>query len=451
MNSRPFKAMALVALAGCAAVGPDYVAPSADVSARFVGGDAQPLATRSVSDWWTGFNDRRFDTLVARGLNQNLDIQTAFERIQTAEARLGTTGLNAQTQGGLTATTQRDGGEGLPTVTNDRATLSGTFILDLFGGVRRGREQTFAGYQAAQFDAGTVRLAYLSAVIGGYADARYFQEALELTRQTVASRQRTLNLVLSQREIGSAADLEVAQAQAQLDSAKANLPPLENGFNLSVFRIATLLAEPAGPILTELQRGAPQLFPPASAQTGIPANLLRNRPDVLAAERRYAAAVAAIGVAEAQLYPSLDISGSITDRTATTWGFGPTVTMPVFNQGFLRANRDVAVSAAREAELNWRAAVLSAVEEVQTATSTNIRARREVAALRDVVTSNERLLDLTRASYEGGSSSLLDLLDAERAAAAARLSLAAAVRDASTAWVRLQISTGNGWAIATPN
>ncbi|MFA8442038.1 TolC family protein [Yoonia sp.] len=255
----------------------------------------------------------------------------------------------------------------------------------------------------------------------------------------------------TQQEIGSAADLEVAQAQAQLDSAIATLPPLENGFNLSVFRIATLLAEPAGPILQTLQQGAPQLFAPRAGQTGIPANLLRNRPDVWAAERRYAAAVAAIGAAKAQLYPSLDLSGTVTSREITTWGFGPTVNLPILNQGLLRANRDVAVASAREAELGWRASVLSAVEEVQSADSTDTRARREVAALRDVVTSNERLLELTRASYEGGSSSLLDLLDAERATASARLSLANAVRNASTAWVRLQISTGSGWAAGTPN
>ena len=449
MISRPFITVTVLALAGCAAVGPDFSAPQTAVPAQFVDGDGKALPNPAAAEWWTAFNDRRLNTLVARGLNQNLDIETALARIQTAEARLGTTGINTQLRGGASATRQREGGDDLPTVTNDRGTLTGTLVLDLFGGARRGREQAKAGLEAAQFDAGTVRLAYLSAVVSAYADARYFQEALALTRQNIASRRQTLDLVLTQQEIGSAADLEVAQAQAQLDSAIATLPPLENGFDLSVFRIATLLAEPAAPIITELQRGAPQLLPPAATRTGVPANLLRNRPDVKAAERRYAAAVAAIGVAEAQLYPSLDLSGSVTARSTTTWGFGPTVTLPVFNQGLLRANREVAAATAQEAELAWRAEVLSAVEEVQAADSTYGGARREVAALRDVVTPNERLLDLTRASYEGGSSSLLDLLDAERAASAARLSLANAVRDASTAWVRLQISTGSGWAAGT--
>lgn len=446
MIARATLAAVVSILAGCAVVGPDFKAPQTAVPAQFIGADGQALSNPADTAWWTGFNDRQLDRIVARGLAQNLDIETALARISTAETRLGSTGVRAQAQGGLSAGTRREGGDDRPTVTADRATLTGTFVLDLFGGVRRGREQAVAGVEAAQFDAGTVRLAYLAAVVSGYADARYFQEALELTRDNIASRRRTLDLVKSQREIGSAADLEVAQAQAQLDTAIANLPPFENGFNLAVFRIATLLAEPAAPILKDLQRGAPQIFPPVSGRQGIPANLLRNRPDVRAAERRYGAAVAAIGVAEAQLYPSLDLSGSIGARPSNSWGFGPNITLPVFNQGLLRASRETAKATAVEAELAWRAAVLAAVEEVQAAVSTDARARREVVALRDVVTSNERLLELTRVAYDAGSSSLLDLLDAQRATSSARLSLANAVRDAGTAWVRLQVSTGSGWA-----
>lgn len=448
---RPLAVVATLSLTACTAVGPDYVAPKVNLAAQFVGGTGQSLPGNRRADWWRGFEDPRLSALVARGLAQNLDIKTAFERIQTAEARLGTTGLNAQTQGGLVGSTQRSGGEGVPEITTERATLSGTFVLDLFGGVRRGREQAVAELQAAQFDTGTIRLAYLSAVIGAYADARYFQEALAITRENIASREKTRNLVREQRALGSAADLEVAQAQAQLDSAIALLPPLENGFNLSVFRKATLLAEPAAPLMANLQRGAPQLFPPSAGQVGVPANLLRNRPDVRAAERRFAAAVAAVGIAEAQLLPSLDLSGSVTAQTSSTWGFGPNITLPIFNQGLLRARREVAVSTARQAELDWRAAVLTAVEEVQSASSTYTRKRREVSALRNVLASNEKLLELTRASYDSGSSSLLDLLDVERTTSNARLSLASAVRDASTAWVRLQISTGNGWVVGPPD
>lgn len=436
--------IATLTLAACAAVDPDYVVPTADVPDRLVGSEIASAAHTLQNDWWRNFNDSRLNAVVSRGLAQNLDIQTALVRVQTAEAQLGTTGVNAQFQGGLGLTSQRTGGDVLPAMTNDRATLSGTYVFDLFGGVRRGHEQILANLEATQFDASTVRLAFLSSVIGAYADARYYQEALALTRRTVRSRERTRDLVLEQRALGSAADLEVAQAQAQVDSALSMLPGLENGFNLSVFRIATLLAEPAGPLMTTLQRGSPQLYPRATGPIGVPANLLRNRPDVQAAERRYASAVAAIGVAEAQLYPSLDLSGTVTAQSASTWGFGPTISIPILNQGVLRARRNVAVSTAQQAELAWRAAVLSAVEDVQAAASTAQRSRREADALRNVLASSERLLDLTQASYEGGSSSLLDLLDAERTVANARLSLARAVRDATSAWIRLQIATGQG-------
>jgi multidrug efflux system outer membrane protein len=434
MPFRPAFLLVPLVLSACVAVGPEYVAPTAPLATQFIGGNAQSLRANADMAWWRGFKDKRLNTLVERGLAANLDIQTAFERIRTAEAQLGTTGINAQLQGGASAAAQRAGGSDIPTRNTERGTLTGTFVLDLFGGVRRGQEQATANLEAAEFGAGTVRLAYLSAVIGAYGDARYFQAALAITRENIASRRKTLDLVQQQRSLGSAADLEVAQAQAQLDSAIALLPPFENGFNLAVFRIGTLLAKPAAPLMADLQRGAPQLFAPDAGRIGVPANLLRNRPDVRAAE--------------AQLYPSLDLSGTVTAQTSSTWGFGPTIALPVFNQGLLQARRQAAASTARQAELAWRAAVLAAVEEVQAAASTYSRKSREVAALRKVLASNETLLDMTRAAYEGGSSSLLDLLDVERTTSNARLSLASVVRDASTAWMRLQIATGQGGGAA---
>ncbi len=439
-------AAGLCLLSACAAVGPDYAQPEVALAARFVGGNGSALGDVATEAWWKRLDDRRLDALVARGLAQNLDIRTSLERIRAAEAQVGTTGLNSQLSGGIGAEARRSGGSGQPTATTENGTLTAGIVFDIFGGARRGREQALGNLAAAEFDTGTVRLAFLSSLIGSYIDARYFQEALALTRQNIDGRRQTLELVLAQREIGSAADLEVAQAQAQLDTTIATLPAFESGFDASVFRIATLLAEPAAPLVADLRRGAPQPFPPAATKTGVPANLLRNRPDISASERRLAAAVAAVGVAEAQLYPSLDLTGSLRSGSPNSWGFGPSIALPIFNQGVLNARRKVAVSTARQAEIDWRGTVLTAVEDVQTAQSTYSRKRREVAALRAVVVSNDRVLALTREAYQGGSSSLLDLLDAERAAANARLSLASSVRQSGVAWASLEIATGKGWA-----
>jgi outer membrane protein, multidrug efflux system len=176
----------------------------------------------------------------------------------------------------------------------------------------------------------------------------------------------------------------------------------------------------------------------------VPADLLRNRPDVQAAERRLAAAVAAVGVAEADLYPSLSLSGTVSAGDTATWSFGPALSLPIFNQGRLTAARDRAVAQAKEAELAWRSAIQSAVEDVQTELSRLAANRQRAARLTDVVTSTDRVLALSRETYRLGTTTLLDLLDAERSATAARLSLAQAYRDLATSFAGTQATVGRG-------
>ncbi|SHF75985.1 Outer membrane efflux protein [Loktanella atrilutea] len=237
---------ALCTLTACTVVGPDYTVPQTAMSASFVGGGAD-AGNVTQDAWWKRLDDRQLNELIARGLAQNIDIATAVQRITTAEAGLRQTGATAQVSGGIDAQIQRGGGEAIPTTTTERGTFGANYILDLFGGVRRNEEQALAGVAAAQFDVGTVRLAFLSGITSNYIDARYFQQALALSRQNIESRRQTLSLVQSQVEFGVVSDLNLAQAQAQVDTAVAALPPLEAAFDARAFAIATLLAEPAGP------------------------------------------------------------------------------------------------------------------------------------------------------------------------------------------------------------
>ena len=430
---------------GCTAVGPDYETPRIPVAPSFVGGGADAGdVTRDA--WWTLLEDRHLDGLIARGLAQNIDLATALQRIRTAEAVARGSGGASQLTGGIDAQAQRVGGDETTATTHRQATFGAAYVLDLFGGARRGAEQAAADVEAARFDAGTVRLAVLSGIASHYIDARYYQEALALTRRNIGSRRKTLSLVRSQVDLGAASDLDLARAQAQVDIALAELPALEAAFDASVFAIATLLADPAAPLLATMQKGAPQPYPGRDAGAGVPANLLRNRPDIRAAERRLAAAVAGIGIAEAQLLPSVSLTGSVTAADATTWSFGPVLSFPVLNQGPLRASRDAAISQAATAQLEWRALILAAVQEVQSAQSSLSRKRREIVALRAAQLSNDRVLALSRSNYELGEVSLLEFLEAERESAASRAALAAAVRDAAHSWATLMVATGRGWA-----
>jgi multidrug efflux system outer membrane protein len=441
--------LASALLSGCAAVGPDYATPAAGVPAQFAGSAGVSVGDPAGDAWWRGYRDTTLDGIVARALAANLDIAETRARLAAAEADLRGTGISRQLDGGLTASSTRSGGDGLSATTANSATLNGSFVFDLFGGVHREQERALAQRDAAIFDVATARLAVLASVVGRYVDARYYQEALALTRETIASRERTLELVQEQARAGLVSEIDVARAQSDLDSARADVPTLRQGFERSVFALATLLAEPAEPLLRELETGAPQPRPKGGASTGVPADLLRNRPDVRAEERRLAAAVAGVGVAEAELYPSLTLSGSIAEQDGSIWSFGPGLTLPAFNRGRLSASRDAAVANATAAEIGWRNTVLAAIEDVQAAASAYRGNRSRMERLASASASSERLVELSRKTFAQGETTLIDLLDAEQSYLAARLSLAEATRQTATSWAELQIAIGRG-ATARP-
>ncbi|MBK1635405.1 efflux transporter outer membrane subunit [Rhodovulum adriaticum] len=443
----PFTAVFLaLALAACS-VGPDYAPPQQELATRFAEGAADPIGEASAQQWWLGFGDPMLDDLVRTGLAQNLDIQSALARVAEAQAAARATGLPAQIDGAASWQAARSGGEGIATDTSGTASFSPSLLLDLFGGERRTREQALAQLQSAELGVGEARLAFLSSLVSGYIDLRYYQAALAVTRQTIASRAQTLALVQQQRTAGLATELDEAQAQASLDESRASLPSLESGFYASSYAIATLLALPVQTLQSRLERGAAQPHPRGNARVGVPANLLRNRPDIRAAERDYAAAVAAIGVSEAQLYPSVSISGTVTAAQNDSWSFGPALSLPVLGQGVLRANRDQAIAQADQARLEWRSAVLGAVEEAQAAQTDYLRNRRAVAAYRRNVASYDRVVALSRETYDGGTTTLMDLLESQRSLASARLSLASAMRDLAASWATLHVAAGLGWQL----
>ena len=193
--------------------------------------------------------------------------------------------------------------------------------------------------------------------------------------------------------------------------------------------------------------GAPQPNPPSSDAAGVPADLLRNRPDVRAAERELAAAVSAVGVAEAALYPSINLSGNVTVGDSESWSFGPTLSIPLLNRPLLAARRDAAVARVQQAEIEWRRTVLAAVEEVQSAQSTFARSRQRLAAQQRAVDSYTQLVALSREAYQLGTTTLFALLDAEQSLADAQVAAATARRDVAADWLALQIAAGKGWAV----
>ncbi|MEM1387176.1 MAG: efflux transporter outer membrane subunit [Pseudomonadota bacterium] len=450
------KAALLVATASLAActVGPDYVSPGIDLTTRFFRGGDTELLHAATELWWLKFNDPLLAEYIERGNARSLSLEAALERINAAQAAVEATGLNAQLDGGLTVAPAYGGTFGQANSDQFTTTVrfGAEYVFDIFGGQKRSREQAVARYEAAQFNVGAVRIALISEITDAYIRARFFQTAASITRTTIAARQRLVDTVRQLRAAGAATQLDVDQALSTLASAKAALPAQENGFEANVIRLAALLSLPSAHLIEEMRKGHRQPRPLGFSGAGIPANLLRNRPDVREAERDYAAAVAGIGIAEAALFPSVTLGGTLglttgsNQSTVRTWSFGPSINVPVFNRGVLNANRRRAISVARQEEIAWRQSVLDAVEDVETALSNCFHLSRQVSAIEEALVFARRVVELSRAGYQARETSLTDLINAEIALANERLSLASSYRDFSLAFSQLQVAAGKGWA-----
>ena len=295
-------------LAACSGIGPDYVPPSIGLPDSFVEGGAAQSRDVSGVQWWIGLADQKLNALVARGLAQSLSVTAASQAVSEARANPRAVGIGNQVGGDVSvAVADIDVSADTFGILPDRARSATLSVGTALAGMDRRREAALAGVEAAALDVGTARLAYLSSIVGAHIDARYYQEVLELRRQSIANNQRLLQIVNRERAIGLAAKLDVARATEQLANVTARSPSLEAAFLANIYGTAALLSEPAAPLLDTLQAGAPQPIPRTSPQIGTLANLLRNRPDIRATERRYATAVSAIDIAEAHLYPEVPL------------------------------------------------------------------------------------------------------------------------------------------------
>ncbi|MGW9231712.1 efflux transporter outer membrane subunit [Pseudorhizobium sp. NPDC055634] len=459
--------LALLLLSGCV-VGPEHVSPEITLPAKFAEGPNTTNGNIADTAWWTAFRDSRLNGYVDQGLAQNLSVLQALERINQAEAAVITAGAGGLPSLDLTADGDRAGAErlggtvnptSLETRTSASASLSASWFLDLFGLYKRSRESALAQLGAAYASVDVARLTLLSQLVAAYIDVRYYQERIAIARENLSSRRETLELTRLQLEAGAASRLDVVQAEGLVNSTLAEIPGLETQFRQAAHRVATLLGLPASSLLPELQKGARQPVARFKASAGVPADLIRNRPDIRAAERQLASAVAEIGVAEAQLYPAITLSGAIqpsytrvvggSEGGLLNWSFGPGLSLPIFDGGALKANLSSAESSARESYLSWKETVLNAVEEVENALAAVARDARTVEALRNTVRSYEEALDLATASYRDGASSLLDVLDAQRQVSTAQANLAAAVQQMAQDFVALNVAIGGGYGYAT--
>lgn len=441
----------LGAVGACGVVGPDFVKPQINLAERYAFAQTGALRSAAMDEWWRAYKDPALNELIRRALLQNLSMQAAQARIQEAEAQLMAAGPNSAVSGDISVASQVSivEGGGSPTSAS-RATFTPSFALDLFGGQKRAQQQASATLMATIFDKAVARLAIQLSVVSTYLDLRYFEQALAIQRRSVANKQEVVDNLRLRIDAGDATQVELRRAEAELDLARAQIPDQVAGIRVAKLSLATLLAEQGGQIEKDVSRSKGQPAPAAGVRPGVPAELLRNRPDIRAAEARLEAAVAEIGVREADLYPSLRIGGTVTAASVSSVVLSPILSLPILDQPTRLARREAARARAKQAEIAWRQTVVDSLEEVQTALVRLEQADARTQALRKAETTYRSARRLSDEAFRLNSITLLDVLDTEDNLTSTQLQLAAAARSYARAWAELNVGIGQGWYPDTP-
>lgn len=460
-------------LTGCA-VGPDYKAPEIALSPTFLGQqgiDRRPVQHQAdLTIWWAAFNDPLLTRFVALALEQNLDIAQTAARVAQSRAalRYADAALLPAANASISAARAYQSVETpLGQVLNatpgfDRygssyeANLGASWEIDVFGGLRRGQEAARAAYEASEAGSVATRLAVAAQTADVYVMIRGLQARIAIARQQVETRRRLLAMVRLQYEKGIAAELQMNQAEGSLTQAEAQIPVLETGLDSAMNALDVLLGVQPGTYRTELAPVAPVPTAPALAGTGTPAEMIRRRPDLIAAERRLAAANARIGVALAEYYPKFSLAALLGSATAIASGnlFTGAASQAqgvlglrwrLFDFGRVDAQIDAARGQEAEALAAYRLAVLRAAEDVENAFSALVKREAQLAILTRGEASLTRARENSFAAYQGGVVSLIEVLDADGNLLQVRDAKAQAQTEAARSAIASFRALGGGW------
>jgi outer membrane protein, multidrug efflux system len=441
-------AVLLGTLAGCAKDTP-YAAPSFPFQHSYSGHKSGAPVLLENTAWWKGFKDPTLDRLVERALHDNLSLAAAKERILEAEANLKTIPGGVSLDPSLNVRRSKSLG-GSPQ-TRSEASVGLSWLLDPYGARRQQGKAARARIEVADAEADAAQLLVLLNLTNAYVDLRYRQQVLRIRHQEIQSRRQTLELTQTLFDKSSATRLDLVRAEARLSEAEASLPTARAAIKRQQYQIAGLLGVVPGALDINLDDGV-MPHPAMSADVGIPADILRNRPDVRIAERIYYANVAEVGVARAQLYPQLSLSGAITLASIASglhgseYFFGPTLTLPALPNGPRKGALAAQESRARQAHTAWQSTVLDAIREVETAITEYSAASSAAGASQKTVRLYREAANLTRDLVLRDSATLGDLLDAEESITTAELTLAENQRQKSLGFINLNVSLGSGHA-----
>ena len=461
-----------VSITGCT-VGPKYQRPTVALqpfhNAPSIDARAASLPAPSLDQWWTGFHDPELTRIVQRALNQNLDLAAAMTRVQQARAAARGAGAQRMPSGNLNASTTTIH-QSTESMTGRLASnlpgydrnqnyynlgFAASWETDLFGGLKKGAEAATAEAQAAEASRTGTRITVAAEAADAYMQIRGAQARLSFAKEQIVTDHHLVDLVQQRRDAGVASDRELAQAQAVLSQAKATIPLLTVSLEAQLNRLDVLMGAQPGTYAAELTPVADIPEVPEISGYGAPTDLLRRRPDIIAAERTVAASNARIGQALAEYYPKLSLSGIVGSQAVAPahlfeqQGFQPVSVVGLrwrlFDFGRVASEVQLARGANAEALLRYRSSVLHAAEDVEDAFSLLVQSENRRNEILREIAELQRVRDRSEESYTAGVIGLTDVLDADRQLLVAKDDLAIARESAARAAVGSYRALGGGW------
>jgi len=455
----------VLGITGCVAPTTTNVTPGEDAPSDWVSlplDEGETLAAMDLAVWWTLFGDETLSELVQQSVDANLSIATAAARVEEAIAQRGIAAGErvpaVNGNAGVFANRLSDASGG---AVGDRefsfssVGLDASWELDLWGRISKTVEAADASAQATLEDFRGVRASIASQVVVNYIRLRELQLRQKLASENIELQQETLELTKGRFDAGLVPKLDVDQAELNLARTAAVLPQLRQLEAETLRTLEILSGQAPGALVQELSEMATVPLPEGANLRDLPANIIRRRPDLRAAEQQLLAAAAQVGVAKAQLYPRISLTGSFAweakdgedmfGGNSLGYSVGPSILMPIFQGGRLRSQVDAAEARAVQAELAYRQQVLEALGEVENALTAYQEEQVRYAKLAEGVEASKSTVVQVRSLYENGLVTFLNVLDAERNLAAIEDEAAASLGLTSRNLANVYRAFGGGW------
>ena len=431
------------------------------------GGTASAQGLEATA-WWKSFGDPVLDGLMTRAVQGSFTVQQYQAKILQARATLRSAKADQLPTVNATAEVDRSRPSPNASTTATAATtlyqagFDATWEVDLFGGKRKATESAKASYEASVEDLRDAVLTLQGDVASDYIALRSYQAQLAITKQNAETQQQTVKITEERCRLGMTSALDVAQAKADLASTRSEIPPLASSIKQSIHRISILLGQEPTALMGELSEAKPLPSAQGVVATGLPSELLSRRPDLRSSERSLAAAMADVGVAKADLYPSFDLTFGLGLESLRTsnfasissryWSIVPGLSLPIFNRGALKAAVAKKEAIYQEKLAAFRASYHSALEDVENALADYSAENGRRGDLEESLRQSQEAFDLAQERYRRGLTNFLDVLTTQSTLQSAQISLCKSDAQLLTDLVSLYKALGGGWdAVAVPS